>query len=103
MIALRWPAYPHAPRGFANRWRLLARTLHAATPRPAPAHATQPAVAAPASSDAIAGDDFERFLREHERPILNYLWRMTGDEQAAFDLAQDVFLRAWQRFATIRS
>src|SRR5215472_11574409 len=51
--------------------------------------------------DAISGD-CERFIRDHERPILNYLWRMTGDEQSAYDLTQEVFLRAWQHFATVR-
>jgi RNA polymerase sigma factor (sigma-70 family) len=44
----------------------------------------------------------ERFIRDHERAILNYLWRMTGDEQTASDLTQEVFLRAWQHFDSIR-
>jgi RNA polymerase sigma-70 factor, ECF subfamily len=44
----------------------------------------------------------ERFIHEHERQILNYLWRVTGDEATAYDLTQEVFLRAWQRFETIR-
>ncbi|HEY7780467.1 MAG TPA: RNA polymerase sigma factor [Ktedonobacterales bacterium] len=34
--------------------------------------------------------------------ILNYLWRMSGDEQTAYDLTQEVFLRAWRHYATIR-
>jgi RNA polymerase sigma-70 factor (ECF subfamily) len=46
--------------------------------------------------------EYERFLHEHERPVLNYLWRMTGDESAAYDLTQETFLRAWQRFEAIR-
>ena len=40
-------------------------------------------------------------MRAHERPILNYLWRMTGDEALAYDLTQEVFLRAWQRYSVI--
>jgi RNA polymerase sigma-70 factor (ECF subfamily) len=44
----------------------------------------------------------EGFIRLHEREILNYVWRMTGDEQAAYDLTQEVFLRAWQRFEVIQ-
>ena len=28
---------------------------------------------------------------------------MTGDEETAFDLTQEVFLRAWQQFETIRT
>lgn len=46
--------------------------------------------------------DCELFIQLHERQILNYLWRMTGDEHAAYDLTQEVFLRAWQHFDTIR-
>ncbi len=45
---------------------------------------------------------FEPFFRAHERDIFTYLWRMTSDEQAAYDLAQETFLRAWQHFAKIR-
>ncbi len=44
----------------------------------------------------------EQFIREHERQVLNYLWRMTGEEQASYDLSQEVFLRAWRHFDTIR-
>lgn len=46
---------------------------------------------------------FEEFARQYERGILNFLWRFTGNEQTAFDLAQEVFLRAWTHFATIRA
>lgn len=45
---------------------------------------------------------FEAFFHAHERDIFTYLWRMTSDEQAAYDLAQETFLRAWQHFAVIR-
>jgi RNA polymerase sigma-70 factor, ECF subfamily len=44
---------------------------------------------------------FEAFFHAHERSIFAYLWRMTGDEQAAYDLSQETFLRAWQRFARV--
>ncbi|MGO8947588.1 MAG: RNA polymerase sigma factor [Ktedonobacterales bacterium] len=44
----------------------------------------------------------ERFILLYQRQILNYLWRMTGDRESAFDLTQEVFLRAWQRFDLIR-
>jgi len=45
---------------------------------------------------------FEEFVHRYERQILNYLWRMTNDEQAAYDLRQETFLRAWQHFTKIR-
>jgi RNA polymerase sigma-70 factor, ECF subfamily len=47
-------------------------------------------------------DAFVAFVHAHERPILNYLWRMSGDEQSAYDLTQETFLRAWQRFERVR-
>src|SRR5262245_41420099 len=46
--------------------------------------------------------EFEPFFRMHEPDIFTYLWRMTGDEQAAYDLAQETFLRAWRHFVRIR-
>ncbi|HEV2460622.1 MAG TPA: RNA polymerase sigma factor [Ktedonobacterales bacterium] len=54
-----------------------------------------------AQARASEAGEFERFVRRFERQILNYLWRMTGEEQSAYDLTQEVFFRAWQRFATI--
>ena len=44
---------------------------------------------------------FEQFFHAHEATILSYLWRITGDEQASHDIAQETFLRAWQRFEQI--
>jgi RNA polymerase sigma-70 factor, ECF subfamily len=46
--------------------------------------------------------EFEAFFRRHERDVFGYLWRLTGEEQAAYDLSQETFIRAWQRFASIR-
>jgi RNA polymerase sigma-70 factor (ECF subfamily) len=46
--------------------------------------------------------EFEPFMRCFERQILNYLWRMTGEEQTAYDLTQEAFLRAWRHFDAVR-
>jgi RNA polymerase sigma factor (sigma-70 family) len=46
--------------------------------------------------------DFEAFFRTHERAIFSYLYRMTGDEQAAYDLSQETFVRAWRRYDRLR-
>ncbi len=51
---------------------------------------------------ASEAGEFEAFVHQFERAILNYLWRLTGDEPSAYDLTQEVFLRAWHHFATIR-
>jgi RNA polymerase sigma-70 factor (ECF subfamily) len=47
-------------------------------------------------------ESFEAFFREHERAIFTYLYRVTGDEQTAYDLSQETFVRAWQRYERIR-
>jgi RNA polymerase sigma-70 factor (ECF subfamily) len=46
-------------------------------------------------------EPFEGFVHQHERVILNYLWRVLGNEQSAYDLTQETFVRAWQHFEQI--
>jgi RNA polymerase sigma-70 factor, ECF subfamily len=46
---------------------------------------------------------FDSFVQQYERQILNYLWRMIGDEDAAYDLTQEAFLRAWTHFSRVRN
>lgn len=58
-------------------------------------------VSGPTAVPSVA-DQFEAFYRQHERDIFGYLWRVTGDEQTANDLTQEVFLRAWRQFAKLR-
>ncbi len=74
----------------------------------APEHtlASTPTDDADAAHDAASArqlPSFEAFFRRHERDIFGYLWRMTGDEQAAYDLSQETFVRAWQHFDRIAS
>lgn len=59
----------------------------------------------PGASAASRADmeGFEQLFRRHERDIFSYLWRMTGDEHAAYDLTQETFIRAWQHFARLRA
>jgi RNA polymerase sigma-70 factor, ECF subfamily len=47
--------------------------------------------------------DFEHFFWRYEGQISRYLWHMTGDEQVAYDLSQETFIRAWRHFADIKS
>lgn len=44
---------------------------------------------------------FRSFYEEYGHIVFGYLWRMVGDEQAAHDLTQDTFVRAWQQFQKI--
>lgn len=51
---------------------------------------------------AAASDPFAGFVAAHESAIFAYLWRMTGDESAAYDLRQETFIRAWRNFARVQ-
>ena len=57
----------------------------------------------PEAGASSNGEDgrFEAFFEKHSREIFGYLWRLTGEEQAAHDLCQETFLRAWQNFARV--
>ncbi|MBI3725057.1 sigma-70 family RNA polymerase sigma factor [bacterium] len=50
---------------------------------------------------AARGDPaaFEAIVRRFERPVYALVHRLTGDAEAARDLAQDVFLKAWKNLA----
>lgn len=76
----------------------LARWQHVLAMLP-PANADS-AHAQAAHASAVAA--FEGLFWRFERRVFGYLWRMTGDEQAARDLTQETFLRAWQHFAELR-
>ena len=59
---------------------------------------------ADSASSAVSADSeaaFEQLIERHERDVFGYLWRMTGNEQAAYDLSQETFLRAWRHFARV--
>ncbi|HJQ72910.1 MAG TPA: sigma-70 family RNA polymerase sigma factor [Actinomycetota bacterium] len=50
---------------------------------------------------AEAGRDFEAFFRlEHER-LFRAMWLLTRDRQEAEEVAQEAFLRLWERWARI--
>lgn len=53
------------------------------------------------SIEAQARGKFENFFWQFEQRIFGYLWHMTGDTEAAHDLSQEAFLRAWQHFDAI--
>ncbi len=49
------------------------------------------------------GDGFEELVRRYQRPIVSYVYRMTGDYEAALDLTQDVFIKVYSSLARYRS
>lgn len=73
----------------------------------AAAAADQRAVPRPQASDLAGpsgGDDpaFDAFFAQYERPLYGYLRRMLTSHDAALDVAQETFFRAWQRFDVVR-
>ena len=40
-------------------------------------------------------EQFGELVRRHQRPIINFLYRMVGDFELALDLSQDVFVRVY--------
>src|SRR5258708_4780813 len=93
--ALRWCAWTIAATQQYQRRLAVTWQFAAQAPR-----GVQSSSAQPQPGTLVA--EYERFIRQYERQLLNYLWRMTGDEHAAYDLTQEVFLRAWQRFDALR-
>ncbi len=60
-----------------------------------------PATPAQRGASGDPGASFDVFVAAHEGALFAYLWRMTGDESAAYDLRQETFIRAWRNFARV--
>ena len=52
-----------------------------------------------ASGDRAA---YSEIVRQLMKPVVALAYRMTGDREAAFDLAQDTFVSAWQNLDSFR-
>ncbi|GEM_PF-635334 len=103
-------------RRLSMRWLAMRRGIETSfnQPRQSGSHPERAPTRQPASNpgaqssaDAADGeyaglDEFEGFFRRYERQVVACLWRITGDEQAAHDLSQETFLRAWRHFKQIR-
>ncbi len=107
-MAVAWPPSIGLWRRNVLRWcgwgLAAAREHQLAVRRQFAAQAPKGSQSSPAQPQAGAlTAEYERLIRQYERQLLNYLWRMTGDEHGAYDLTQEVFLRAWQRFDALSS
>ncbi len=106
MTSIRWAALrvesPPAQRRIAlvGLFRLLFST--GALSGDTPASSTTSSLQGSSEVFSAGADAFEAFFWRYERDILGYLWRLTGDEQVAYDLSQETFVRAWQRFETLQ-
>ena len=48
-------------------------------------------------------DDFAELVRRYQRPMVAYIYRMTGNYEAALDLTQDVFVKVYSSLARYSS
>lgn len=66
-------------------------------------HAKAPSSQAASITGPSGGQDaaFDDFFAQYERPLYGYLRRMLPSHDAALDVAQEAFFRAWQRFDVI--
>jgi RNA polymerase sigma-70 factor (ECF subfamily) len=53
---------------------------------------------------SLAGRDesFEELVRRYQRPIVSYVYRMTGNYESALDLTQEVFIKVYSSLARYR-
>lgn len=53
---------------------------------------------------ALNGDSegFSLLVRQWEKPIYNFIYRMIGNRDEAMDLCQDVFLKAFRELGTLK-
>ena len=47
-------------------------------------------------------DEFEKLVAAYEKPVYHIAFKMTGNEEDAFDLSQDTFLKAYRSLSTFR-
>lgn len=52
----------------------------------------------------LGGDaeGFNALVRQWEKPIYNFIFRMIGDRDEAMDLSQDVFLKAYRELGSLK-
>ena len=54
------------------------------------------------SAEGIAAEEFDHLVRSHQRRIFSVLYSLLRDRDAADNLTQECFLRAYQKRATFR-
>jgi RNA polymerase sigma-70 factor (ECF subfamily) len=65
------------------------------------AQATEPTevseeVAKPAAGPVVTVDDFEEIFTRFQTPLINFVFRLVGNREQAYDLTQDVFVKAYR-------
>lgn len=58
-------------------------------------------VAAPAAAGSLVGiDDFEEIFTRFQTPLTNFVYRLVGNREQAYDLTQDVFVKAYRALSS---
>lgn len=71
-----------------------------APPRPTnPALTDEESERRPPAAPLVDVSQFEAIFERFQTPISNYLYRLVGNREQAFDLAQDVFVKAYRALA----
>src|SRR5579859_6442589 len=61
----------------------------------------EPEVGTQLESGPVVGlDDFEEIFTRFQTPLTNFVFRLVGNREQAYDLAQDVFVKAYRAFAS---
>lgn len=59
------------------------------------------AVTEVAEAGPVVGiEDFEEIFTRFQTPLTNFIYRLVGNREQAYDLAQDVFVKAYRAFAS---
>ena len=51
------------------------------------------------SADVVGIDDFEDIFTRFQTPLINFVFRLVGNREQAYDLTQDVFVKAYKALA----
>jgi RNA polymerase sigma-70 factor (ECF subfamily) len=60
---------------------------------------TSEEVAKPAAGPVVTVDDFEEIFTRFQTPLINFVFRLVGNREQAYDLTQDVFVKAYRALA----
>lgn len=91
----RWPR-----RLFGALLAVLAQSRSGEEPRDIPRTGAVDALAARPPA-APGQPDFDMFFARYQQPLYGYLRRLVPTDDAATDLAQEAFVRAWRHFAEV--
>ncbi len=87
-----------------RRARVPAEVIVSEPPAPAPVEAAaeleQDQLAAADAGPVVGIDDFEEIFTRFQTPITNFVFRLVGNREQAYDLTQDVFVKAYRALSS---